>query len=933
MVGPTEEGSIVAHVQAELSDFDAGMDRAQGRTDKLATSDPTVHVQAAVDEAIAKIDTVDRAVNKLGDDQVKASAKTVAAQAAVEQATKRQAIATDALKLAYQRLDDVQMRDGATSTQIAAGHLAAARAENAEERATLALAAANEVLKRSQSNDSAPPTSQSAPPAAGNGGAAPAGYAAGIAIAVLALLPVMAALAGYVATVTGEFAGMGAAGVLAVLGIKNAMAAGTAAGNVFSGGLHILKGDLDQLSNTAAIGMLVSFQRAVDMIDSSMPSLNGEIKLFSGLLGTTGDIVLSTLISGFKTLLPLFLQGGVYVEQLAVGFQKWTTGGGLAQWARDASVSLPQVANALGSLVHGVVSVIGALQPLGTVMLSIIAVVGNVLTLLSQLGPAFPVIVAGALAAYGAFQLFTAVPAVVNLVSKAVTALGISTDVALGPIGWVAAAIAAVAAVALTASAATNNATQAMDTYTAAVQQDAGVIGEHTKAQAANNLQTSGALAGTHLLGIAVKTLTDATTGNAEAQSKLKGELAAATTKLKASELALQENSKATGDQIRAVDANRAALKLVTEEYQQNMASIKDAIKAYNDIQSALGGTTITTKAQLDAQTALAASYGESLPVYLAAKAAQKQTADQLVATTAAMVQENDASSLLTNALTLLNGGSLSVAQAQTGLAAANNTLIDSFRTNGVVVDGSTKAAVANQQAIQQQVTAAQQAAEAIGKQTGSTAAAIQSYKDSKQAIENQLKAQGDLNPVVQAYIDKLYDIANLKVPPTQIDVDTAAATAKLEAFARLMAQVTASATSGALAAKFAHLDAAAGHADGGTIGLADGGTSGTVYGPGSSTSDSILTRLSLGEEVIKTSSANQGRPFLKMFNQDPARAMGGLMAAGAAAAPAPTVVIQPSEMSISDKSIQAIAAILAPKLAQAIVQQTRTSTRMGYAG
>ncbi len=903
MVGPTQEGSIVAHVQAELSDFDAGMDKADARVKEVSASKAEVKVTAAVDDAIRKIDTVDRAVNKLGDDNVKASAKTIAAQAAVEQSLKRQTIATDALKLAYQRLDDIQMRGNATSAQVMAGHLAAARAENAQERATLQLAAANEILKRSQASDGVtpPPTTPAASSAAGAGGGA---GMAGVVVAVVAgVLPIVAALAGYLAAVTGAFAGMGAAGILAVLGIKNAMAAGTAQGNVFSAGLHVLKGDLDQLSGTAATAMLVSFQQAINTIDAAMPSLNSEIRLFSGMLGDTGNIVLTAIVSGFKTLLPLFAQASVYVGQLALGFQKWTTGGGLAQWSRDASVALPQVATALGSLMHGVLAVVGALQPLGTVMLGIITILGDVLSLLAMLGPALPVIAAGTLAAVGAFKLFTGVPAIVNLVSKAVTALGISTEVASGPIGWVAAAIAAVAAIAVTATAATDNASSAMDSYAAAVQQDLGIIGEHTKAQIASNLQLAGAFTAASKLGIAQYTLTNATAGVKTAQDKVAAALKSNTDAAQKNAAAIEGNSaaatKARSAVIRMANDQAAA---VTQSVEVQKKAIAAQIKAYNDIQTAVGGATISTKAQLDAVTALAASYGDSVPVYLAAKGAQKQAADQLVATTAAMVAENDASSLLTNALTLLNGGSLSVAQAQTGLSAANNTLMDSFKTNGVVVDGSTKAAVANQQAIQQQVTAAQQAAEAIGKQTGSTAAAVQSYKDSKDAIEAQLKAQGDLTPAVQTYLDKLYDIANLKVPPTQLDVDTAAATAKLVALQQLMAAVMATAT-GPLASKLANIDkSTGGNTATGFVGAARHAGGGTVGGAGSSTSDSVPVRLSVGEEVIRASSANQGRPFLKMFNQDPARAISTVMAAGAGtSSPVSVQIINKSGMAIAD--------------------------------
>jgi hypothetical protein len=130
-------------------------------------------------------------------------------------------------------------------------------------------------------------------------------------------------------------------------------------------------------------------------------------------------------------------------------------------------------------------------------------------------------------------------------------------------------------------------------------------------------------------------------------------------------------------------------------------AAVKTQVDKYNELQTALGGTTIATEGQLAAQTDLASQYGVSLGAYQQAVGANKQTEDQLARTTAQMRLQNDAAGLLNNALTILNGGSLSVAQSQTGLASANNALLDSFSQNGVVIDGNTKAAVANQQALQ----------------------------------------------------------------------------------------------------------------------------------------------------------------------------------------------------------------------------------------
>jgi hypothetical protein len=288
--------------------------------------------------------------------------------------------------------------------------------------------------------------------------------------------------------------------------------------------------------------------------------------------------------------------------------------------------------------------------------------------------------------------------------------------------------------------------------------------------------------------------------------------------------------------------------------------------------------TTIKTKEQLLAQTALAASYGMSLPAYLTATATQKSAADQLTATTQAMQLQNDAAGLLTNAITILNGGALSLAQAQTGQAAALNATTAAFTKNGEAIDGGTAAAVANQQALQQKVAADQQAAEATAKATGSTAAGTQAYMDSKAALEQALKAQDDLTPAVQAYIDKLYDVANLKVPPTKLEVDNAQA---LEAIAQVNASLasvqrainvsinvqgsgTALATQGGLKVLLP--------STGGTVYRASGGgipnrvvDAMNAFRPVGT--DTVPAMLTPGEEVISAGPASKYRNLLKVIN------------------------------------------------------------------
>ncbi|OYV64452.1 MAG: hypothetical protein B7X07_06355, partial [Actinobacteria bacterium 21-64-8] len=281
-VGPTEEGSIVAHVQADITNLQENITRAEAKVEELTGRKPEITVKANVDEALTKL-------------------------AAVEAASDRVSAAKVRLSNAMYVLDKAQTEETRSASLMVDAQTESTRALKDAKQAVADLTLAQEMLRKEEEKAAGGKPAPTAAPATG----APAGFAAVAGIAVLTLLPVVAALAGYVAAVTGAFAGMGAAGVLAVLGIKNAIANGTAAGNMFSSGLHVLKGDLDQLSATSANAMLGSFQRALDLIHTEMPSLNHEIGVFSGMLGTTGDIVLSALISGFQTLLPLFTQAGV----------------------------------------------------------------------------------------------------------------------------------------------------------------------------------------------------------------------------------------------------------------------------------------------------------------------------------------------------------------------------------------------------------------------------------------------------------------------------------------------------------------------------------------------------------------------------------------------------------------------------------------------
>lgn len=831
--GPTTAGSIVGKLKMDRSEWLSDKAATEADAHELGALEPTVKVDANVGEALAKLEAVRLAQEKLG-------------------------FASDNLKLAYQRLDEVQTKGGASQSRLMALHLAAARAESAHAAATKGLAAAEASLVTENDNVD---ESNKRVVASSNAHISRMALIAG---AIAALIPLLAPLAGYIVGVGGALAGMGAAGILAIFGIKNAMDSGSAAGNQWSAGLQSLKGNLNDLAGTAASAMLGAFRSAVEQINTAMPELNTQIGMFSHQLGNVGGLLLSGVLTAFRVLNPLFLQAGAYVQQLALGFQKWTSDGGLARFTHDAMATLPQVAEALGALAMGALNLIQALMPLGSVLLGTLTVIGNVVSFLTtSMGPAFAPVVAGILAAVGAFKLMGVIEPIIIRITAAIGGMAAAEQLALGPIGWVVAAVTALGTAFLVAATASNTAADAQRNYTAAVEQDNGVVGENTKKQIAQTLASEGALNSSTKLGISTRLLTLATEGNSAAQDKFEKKLGAANDKLKALTKELFAHDGASAQLTDQVTKTRDEIENLTTSYEKNRVGVKDAVKAYNQIADAMGLAHISTRQQLQAQTDLAASYGMSLPQYLAVIGAQKQNADQAAATTRQLQLENDAATLLGNAFAILNGGTLGVAQAQTGAAAATNSLMEALKANGLEIDGNTKAAVANQQAIQQKVLADQQSAEAISKQTGSTVAGTQAFAASKVALEQQLKAQGLLNPAVQAYIDKLYSVP--AVVPTKLDIDNAAAIKKVQDLQAWINSLTGKTV--VMTVQTNSVGAPAGVGTTNTVRkYADGGT---VGGSGGPKSDTVQAYLSVGEEVTPNPQAGRYRAALKALASD----------------------------------------------------------------
>ncbi|PRI12402.1 hypothetical protein [Leucobacter massiliensis] len=137
------------------------------------------------------------------------------------------------------------------------------------------------------------------------------------------------------------------------------------------------------------------------------------------------------------------------------------------------------------------------------------------------------------------------------------------------------------------------------------------------------------------------------------------------------------------------------------------------------------------------------------------------------------------------------------------------------------------------------------------------------------------------------------------------------------------------------------------GYASGGTIGLAAGGlvpgigggiASGTVFGRGTGTSDSVLVRLSRGEEVIRASEARKHRGLLKQINAG--MYSPGLQASNFAPSAPQTIVVErtvvehvPASITVKDANnalIGTMAVVADGRIDVSLQQQARANRRAG---
>jgi len=901
----TTEGSITAYVRAETGEFQRDMAAAQAVIDDVRKSDPTVTVHANVAEALAKIEAV------------REEASSVQAGFDSYSMGQRGAPLSSDLAVLKQQIRDLQLPQTYYTNDLATaqGRLAAAKravasadrdlfsadvvVQNLMEHQTPTLSAlrkgyddlasasaryrgAQAALAAAEAGvaDLGPtPPSDTTPkaPANGGNGNAPAGRYALIAGVVAGLLPMAADLAGFLAADAGAFAGMGAAGVLAVAGIKSEMQSGSAVGHMYTSLIQSVTDDLGTLEATAAKGVLTGFEASVQAVNNAMPALNQEVGLFSAGLGRVAAMSVDGLVTGIQVLNPLFLQGQGYLLGLVADFDQWThSSTGLAQWAADAQRTFPLVADTVGTLAQTIMQLIGDLAPLGSAMLGALDIAMHIADFLtSVLGPAFGPVTLGVVASVLAFQNFSTIAPILDAVTGGVFALSGAQDVAAasadalaasetavevaaGPAGWV--MLAASAAVGVLTGAlvlgaqAAGQAATAQANYTSQVQQDSGVIGAATQKYLAQNLVTAGAIDQAKQLGISTAEVTAAIEQGGTARSTLishLGKIAAANTTV-----------IGTGRSYHIV-ANQDAqtAKDLTATVLSQSGAVDAATSAYRKQNATLVTLAIQAQQQITQQGALQLNYGLTAAQVSAASDEQSNLAAQTAFVSAQLGIENTAAQNLQAQLNLMNNGALGLAEAQTAAGAATNSLTGALKKNHDAIRGNSAAAIADQQALQQKVQADQAVAAAVAKATGSQDKGNASLLRSRDALEAQLRKLGLLTPAVKRYIEEIDRIPKSVSTTITLHANTQQALAAVN-----NAIAGATVAGGVTGAKYYH-------ADGGPI-YRDGGGPAWAVPKGTDTIPAMLTP---GEFVVKQKSAAYNPQFLKAYNADPERAIASI--------------------------------------------------------
>ncbi|MGW1676037.1 transglycosylase SLT domain-containing protein [Saccharopolyspora sp. NPDC002376] len=555
---------------------------------------------------------------------------------------------------------------------------------------------------------------------------------------------------------------------------------------------------------------------------------------------------------GSQQLINLFLTLKAVADQLRPAFVAVFSALGDA-----LQVLLPVLPGVAANFANIVQAVTPLVQPLATLAA---AVIPPLVAAVSALGPALPYVAAGFLAVTAAMRglsIMTSISATFGKVSDGLGKIrdgfntakdssasftsrisGAATVLGAGVFG--AAITAATIALGFLISSqqeAAERAQRHKDMVTnlaQALRESNGAIDENVRKTVAQQLQTDASYETYRRAGVSLRELTDIALGNAGAYDAVSARLAY-----------LSENGYKMVNTGHGMSKMFTAQGTAAGEARTNLDMLRttygDAVQKNQDLIAAVSGATVTMS-----------------PL--------QQAFQTLASNTATAEQRTRA---FNDSLDLLIGKNLGAAQSALSFQGTINGLTQSVTANGLSLDANTAAGMANRQAILNSLQAALNHAQAVQQQTGDVDKARDALRQNEQALyDNAVKVFGNRDAVDQLLrsvggLPGQYDdaarnaegMANRTNDALQgikdKEIKVTATTKWLDTYMGLIREPQVKQT----------------NPDSGIPLPLSRATGGPVYGPGTSTSDSIPAMLSNGEYVINAAATARHRPLIEAIN------------------------------------------------------------------
>jgi hypothetical protein len=349
--------------------------------------------------------------------------------------------------------------------------------------------------------------------------------AAAIGILGPAIAPVGAAAAGLAA----GFGAMGAAGVLAVMGIKREMDEGTSIGTQYAGALQDAESILRSLTTSGANAFFGSLTQGVAILREHLGAVTPILSEMTVYLGQSATNLIDAALTAFEVFRPVIREVGAYVADLSRRLNDGAQGEGFKSFVDYVAGVLPQVISTVESLVMAVGNIAAAASPLGGVVLDAL---NGIASAINAIDPnILQVVAVAAGSAYTAFVAYRAlsfIPTFFQKTGTSAAAAGAGMETASrgaralqASMGIISIAIGAATAIYSAFAQRNQDVASATATYTDALIESNGAITENVRLTALKKARDDGAVESGKALGLSANDVVAAYLGEADALAKI----------------------------------------------------------------------------------------------------------------------------------------------------------------------------------------------------------------------------------------------------------------------------------------------------------------------------------------------------------------------------------------------------------------------------